>query len=185
MSSRTAPKSHSRWLSYITALPIETFKHASTEPIITGGLLYVLTRSPPHVRERVLAPFRNNLLSKNGASRIAIVITVLKFLTVVGILKRINRSLNRLALNNWSFGRPGAAFEFGNAKTELVLITGGSSGFGYEMTKTFSKTARVVVLDISPFPDELASREPPGARRLSHTDVLSSSRCSLLPVRRD
>jgi all-trans-retinol dehydrogenase (NAD+) len=168
MTSRTAPKPPSRWLAKAINFPVDTVKYASTEPIITGGLLYILTRGPPHIRQRLLAPFHTNLLSKNGAARVASLITILKFLTVIGVAKRISRSLNRLALNNWSFGRPGAPFHFGGGKSELVVITGGSSGFGYEMVKGFSKSARVVVLDISPFPEELKRREPLTHRFCEH-----------------
>ncbi|KAF2708204.1 NAD(P)-binding protein [Pleomassaria siparia CBS 279.74] len=173
MSSRTVPKPPSNWVSTAVSLPITTLKYASTEPVVTGGLLYVLTRGPPHVRERLLRPFANNLLSKNGATRLASLITILKFLTAIGVAKRINGALNRLALNNWSLRRPGASFHFGGAKSELVLITGGSSGFGYEMVKGFSKSARVVVLDISPFPNELARLPDVHFYRCDVTDTSS------------
>jgi len=131
-------------------------KYVAREPIITGGLLYLLTRGPPQIRDRILAPFQNNLLAKNGVARLASFITILKFLTALGVVKRANRALNRLALNNWTLGRPGAPFRFGPGKEELVVITGGSSGFGYEMVKGFSRHARVAVLDIMDFPPELA-----------------------------
>ncbi|KAF2107397.1 hypothetical protein BDV96DRAFT_298962 [Lophiotrema nucula] len=131
-------------------------KYAVNEPFITGALLYILTRGPADIRGRILGPFRTNLLSKNGTQRLAKLITALKWLTAIGVAKRINLGLNRLALNNWTFGRPGAPFEFGPSKRELVVITGGSSGFGYEMVKLFANKARVIVLDVSPFPDELA-----------------------------
>jgi len=72
------------------------------------------------------------------------------------VLKRVSQGLNSLSWNNWTLGRSGAAFKFGPAKEELVIITGGSSGFGYEMVKGFSKVARVVALDIQDFPPELA-----------------------------
>jgi all-trans-retinol dehydrogenase (NAD+) len=159
MASHATPKPPSRWLAKAINLPIDSVKYASTEPVITAGLLYMLTRGPPHIRQRLLAPFHANLLSTNGAARVASLITILKFLTAIGVAKRISHGLNRLALNNWSFGRPGAPFHFGGAKSELIVITGGSSGFGYEMVKGFSRSARVVVLDISPFPEELKRRE--------------------------
>jgi all-trans-retinol dehydrogenase (NAD+) len=134
---------------------ISVIKETANEPLLTGALLYALTRGPENVRARLLAPFQNNVLAKNGATRLATFITILKILTVRGVLKRINQALNSLAWNNWTLGRPGNAFEFGPSKKELVIITGGSSGFGYEMVKGFSKFARVVVLDIQDFPDEL------------------------------
>ncbi|KAF2036262.1 NAD(P)-binding protein [Setomelanomma holmii] len=127
------------------------------EPLVTGALLYILTRGPLHIRERLLRPFQTNLLAKNGAARIATLITILKVLTAVGVVRRINGALNSLAWNNWRlFGRPGAPFKFGPRKEELIIITGGSSGFGYEMVKSFSRHARVVVLDRAEFPQELA-----------------------------
>ena len=139
---------------------ITSIKTAAGEPLLTGALLYVLTRGPDSVRVRLLAPFQSNVLAKNGAARLAVFITVLKILTGAGVLKRINQALNSLAWNNWSIGRrPGAAFKFGPNKEELVIITGGSSGFGYEMVKAFSRLARVVALDIQDFPPELASRK--------------------------
>jgi all-trans-retinol dehydrogenase (NAD+) len=136
---------------------VSVAKEAASEPLLTGALLYLLTHGPAQIRERLLQPFRSNLLATNGAARLASLITILKVLTSVGVVRRINGALNNLAWNNWKvFGRPGAPFAFGPGKEELVIITGGSSGFGYEMVKGFSKHARVVVLDISAFPPELA-----------------------------
>jgi all-trans-retinol dehydrogenase (NAD+) len=132
-------------------------KDAIHEPLLTGALLYVLTRGPLHIRERLLRPFRTTILAKNGAVKIASFITLLKILTGINVVRRVNGALNSLAWNKWRLiGRSGAPFRFGPGKEELVIITGGSSGFGYEMVKGFSKHARVVVLDISAFPQELA-----------------------------
>jgi hypothetical protein len=136
---------------------ITVVKEAASEPVLTGALLYLLTRGPAHVRARLLAPFQGNVLAKNGVKRLATFITVLKVLTSLNVLRRISQGLDSLAWNNWALGRSGAAFKFGPAKEELVIITGGSSGFGYEMVKAFSKVARVVVLDVQSFPPELAS----------------------------
>lgn len=132
---------------------------AASEPILTGALLYVLTRGPPTLRARLLAPFQSTLPvfsnTPKGVARLTKLITALKILTAAGILRRANQALNRLAWNNWSFGRSGAEWEFGPRKKEVVLITGGSSGFGYEMVKSFSKHARVIAIDVSSFPAEL------------------------------
>lgn len=137
---------------------VSTLKETASEPILTGALLYILTRGPSHLRERILGPFQTNLLAKNGVARLAVFITALKVLTGLGVVQRINGALNSLAWNNWKlFGRPGAPFEFGPEKKELVIITGGSSGFGYEMVKSFAYHARVVVLDVADFPPELSS----------------------------
>lgn len=152
----TSPEQPTNPIAKIVGFPIDTLRKAAREPLVTGGLLYLLTRGPPHIRERILAPFQSNFLAKDGAEKLASVIRVLKFMTAMGVLKKANRALNRLALNNWTLGRPGAPFRFGPSKEELVVITGGSSGFGYEMVKGFSQHARVVVLDIMEFPPELA-----------------------------
>jgi hypothetical protein len=151
IKSNKPPKMASTALSAIT--------RAASEPVLTGGLLYLLTRGPEHLRARLLAPFQSKLPlftnTPKGVARLAALITALKVLTAVGVLRRINQGLNRLAWNNWSFGRAGAEWQFGPGKKELVLITGGSSGFGYEMVKSFSRHARVVAIDISSFPPEL------------------------------
>jgi all-trans-retinol dehydrogenase (NAD+) len=136
---------------------VSTLTGAMHEPLLTGALLYILTRGPVHFRQRLLQPFQTNLLAKNGAARLTTLITILKVLTGLGVVRRVNGALNSLALNKWQmFGRKGAPFKFGPGKEELVIITGGSSGFGYEMVKGFAKHARVVVLDVSAFPPELA-----------------------------
>jgi all-trans-retinol dehydrogenase (NAD+) len=146
--------------SKVASKVVSTVTGASHEPLLTGALLYLLTRGPLHTRQRLLQPFQTNLLGTNGASRLASFITILKVLTALGVVRRINGALTSLAWNNWRvFGRPGAPFEFGPAKKELVIITGGSSGFGYEMVKGFAQHARVVVLDVSNFPPELSKSE--------------------------
>jgi all-trans-retinol dehydrogenase (NAD+) len=143
----------------MASLVTNTLKRSLSEPLLTGALLYILTRGPLHIRERLIRPFQTNLLATNGSARLNSLVRLLKILTAVGVVRRANQALNRLAWNNWTLGRSGAAFRFGPGKEELVLITGGSSGFGYEMVKGFSKVARVVVMDIQAFPAELARCE--------------------------
>ena len=140
-------------------IPLKALRAVIEEPVVTGSLLYILTRGPAHIRERLLQPFRSNFLAKNGASRITTTIGFLKIYFVIGLLHRISNALNHLALNNWALRRQGQSFVFGPAKQELVVITGGSSGFGYEMVKAFSKVARVVAFDVNALPPELEKRE--------------------------
>lgn len=138
-------------------LPIALVRYAATEPLLTGGLLAALTRAPLQYRARIL-----RLLSDAGLSneRILLLIKSLKYLLAIGVARRVNQSLNKLALNHWNFfGKPGTPFNWSAVnKTELVVVTGGCSGFGYEMVKGFSKHARVIILDISPVPEELKRR---------------------------
>ncbi|KAK7192422.1 hypothetical protein PSPO01_01130 [Paraphaeosphaeria sporulosa] len=136
-------------------LPFQVFRAVTNEPLITGPLLYILTRGPVHIRERILEPFRKNLLAKNGASRITTTIAILKVYFIIGVLRRFNQVMNRIALNGWALRRQGEPFVFGPTKQELVVITGGSLGFGYEMVKAFSNLARVVVFDVNDLPPEL------------------------------
>jgi all-trans-retinol dehydrogenase (NAD+) len=85
---------------------------------------------------------------------------ILKYLFIFGVGSTVNQALNRLALRYWHLRRPGAPWRFGDVrKSELVVITGGCSGFGYEMVKGFAGKARVIVLDISDLPAELAKRQ--------------------------
>jgi all-trans-retinol dehydrogenase (NAD+) len=148
-----------RWKSMSLLLPFQILRAVANEPLVTGPLLYMLTRGPTHIRERLLRPFRRNLLAKNGESRLSTTIAVLKVYFMIGVIHRINKALNRLALNGWALRRQGEPFVFGPSKQELVVITGGSSGFGYEMVKAFSKVARVIAFDVSDLPPDLESRK--------------------------
>ncbi|KIY03121.1 uncharacterized protein Z520_01588 [Fonsecaea multimorphosa CBS 102226] len=133
-------------------LPFSLIHRASTEPLLTGTLLFALTRAPLKYRARLLKLLGDAGLS---AERIVLLIKSLKYLLAIGLVRRLNQALTRLALNNWHvFTKPGAPFQW-DQRTELVVVTGGCSGFGYEMVKGFSKHARVVILDISPVPEEL------------------------------
>lgn len=134
-----------------------TVKLLLEEPLLTGPLLYILTRGPPHLRARLLEPFQKNLLSKDAAQRLEKLTMILKVLFAIGVGKRLNALLNAVALNNWHaipWRKPGRPFVW-DGKTETVVLTGGASGFGYEMVKLFAGRARVVVLDVQELPNEL------------------------------
>ena len=176
-------------------------KELSYEPFLTAPLLYILTRGPEHLRQRVLAPFRTNLLAKNGTERLIKAITVLKVLVAVGLWKRTDQALTSLALNSWYLpGTKPMARWVWDGRTETVVITGGCSGFGYEMVKGFAGKARVVVLDITELPQELARCKSSiytstisswgfGARRPQEKNeqwlTFNSTRSSLLQMRYD
>lgn len=148
-------------ISTTAKLPIALTKYLASEPLITGPLLYVLTRGPGNIRQRLLdLPPVKSLLARNGSERLATAIKVLKALFVVGVIDRFNRALNSLALNGWKLpGTEGRARWVWDGKTEVVVITGGCSGFGYEMVKGFAGKAKVIVLDIQDLPAELEKRE--------------------------
>jgi all-trans-retinol dehydrogenase (NAD+) len=140
-------------------LPLTTLRYLGRTPLVTGALLYLLTRAPADIRERVLGPLRGNVLSRNADARIATAVRVLRVLLGIGIAGQISRLMDRLARNYWHLRAPGTPWQFGDAeKSELVVITGGCSGFGYEMVKGFAGKARVLCLDISDMPEELSRR---------------------------
>jgi len=92
------------------------------DPLVTGSLLLALTRAPISYQQR--------LLTLLPTGRIPTIIKFLKYLLAIGIAKRLNQGLTRLALNHWHLRKPGAPFQWGGSKSELVVITGGCSGFG-------------------------------------------------------
>ncbi|RMZ85671.1 hypothetical protein DV737_g674, partial [Chaetothyriales sp. CBS 132003] len=136
-------------------LPLNTIRYVVSEPVITGALLFALTRGSPELKGKLLEPFQSTLLATNGEARLALFVKALKVAFAFGFISRANEALNRLALNAWSLGRVGTPWSW-DGKTEIVLVTGGCSGFGFEFVKGFAGKAKVVVLDISPFPAELA-----------------------------
>lgn len=158
MATHTALERVNRGVLQVASAPLRILRYATTEPLITGAALLVLTRAPARYRDRLLSALREGGLSTD---RIAKLVNVLKLLLGIGVLRRLNQALTALALNMWHLQRPGAPFQFGTAgKPEIVVVTGGCSGFGYEMVKGFSKYARVIILDISPIPPELAKSKP-------------------------
>jgi hypothetical protein len=127
-SSKPPTKPVATRLKGALSYPISYCQYAMNEPIITGALLYILTRGPRNIREHLLRLLQP--LSINSKARLDALVAALKILTVTGVIKKANNALNWLALKNWALRRKGAPFEFGPAKKELVVITGGCSGFG-------------------------------------------------------
>ncbi|KPI42288.1 Epidermal retinol dehydrogenase 2 [Cyphellophora attinorum] len=120
------------------------------EPAATGALLYLLTRNPSNLRDQFSSTTGINETTLRN------LIIPLKWLFSLGLLRRFHNAMTTLAFNNWQFRPQGEPWKFGDDKlSELVLITGGCSGFGRLMAKDFSKHARVVILDIQEPPEDL------------------------------
>ncbi|KAK5081746.1 hypothetical protein LTR05_007882 [Lithohypha guttulata] len=136
--------------------PITLLQATANEPLITGPLLYILTRGSADIRQRLLnLPYVRKLFERNGGERLALAIKTLKVLFVLGVIKRLNQGLNRIALNGWQLpGTNNRARWNWDGRTETVVITGGCSGFGYEMVKGFARKAKVIVIDVSELPAE-------------------------------
>lgn len=119
------------------------FKYTLFEPIVTGSLLYVLTRGSPDIRAKVLAP----LARLPFEIKPEFLVSVLKALTAVGVLGRINGWLNQWALNNWQIGNTGRPWIW---KDEVAVITGGSGGIASEVIRRLAPTGmKIAVFDIS------------------------------------
>ncbi|RMZ87962.1 hypothetical protein DV736_g4817, partial [Chaetothyriales sp. CBS 134916] len=132
---------------------LAAIKSAPFNPLITGPLLFALLRGPSRLRERLL-----NVLG----SRAAAVITTLKVLVSLGLAARVNSFLDTIALRGWKLTRPGTPWSFSTSggSGEIILVTGGCSGFGLKQLQLFSArapNATLVTIDRQAPPPELAS----------------------------
>ena len=134
-------------------------KRAALEPTLTGPLLYVLTRGPEKLRQPLkdllLRPFGSKNPTQNLV-RIAYIVKTLKWLFAIGLASRVNDLLTAWALNHWRMRKQGVNWDFDESrKTEIAIVTGGCSGFGYLTVKGLAPKMRVVVLDVSDLPESL------------------------------
>lgn len=123
------------------------------EPLITGPLLYLVSRGPDQIRIPILV----------GLSKLPIdidtekVVSVLKWLFAIGAIGKINTWLNELALNHWRLFANKKAW---NWNKELAVVTGGSSGIGKVIVEGLDNAGvKVAVIDIQPLPKDLEKSE--------------------------
>lgn len=124
-----------------------------TEPLLSGGLLLLLTKTPPGIRSNILQ-IPQGLSSK----RLSMVTVTLQVLLAVGLLARLNQALNWWARGHWCLRLQGQAWDFSGEK-ETAVVTGGSSGFGLLMARKLSRTCRVAVVDVQTPPEDLLDSE--------------------------
>ena len=137
-------------------LPFRLASNVALEPIATGLLLYALTKAPTEIRDALLRTAQGAGIQPR---HLASIITPLKALFAIGIFRRLGRALNQYAENYYHFRPQGQPWKFGDEKlSELVLITGGCSGFGALMTKGFVGKARVIIIDVLDQPEDLKRR---------------------------
>jgi all-trans-retinol dehydrogenase (NAD+) len=166
----------------VLKLPVQIVRKLALEPITTGFLIYALTRdSPSALKDRLLASIQQAGISP---SRILQVLPILRSLFALGVARRIHHVLSALATNYWHIRWQGKPWNFGDReRSEVIVLSGGCSGFGALMTKGFAGKAKIVILDILDLPEDLAKRmnAPPGklGRRLND----DSGRCVLLQMR--
>jgi len=120
------------------------------EPVVTAPLLLILLKGPENVREKLIDILKSTPGLRNV--ELSTVISVLKGLLAYGVISHTNSFFNSFALNRFRLTKDGTPWNWPN---EVVLITGGSSGFGKLMTeKLASKVKKVVVLDVQSPPKE-------------------------------
>lgn len=78
----------------LTALA-DLIRRATLEPALTGPLLLALTRGPPWLQEYLLRPLNKTRVQKDQ------LVKILKLLLALGVVRRTNNLLNKLALNHW------------------------------------------------------------------------------------
>jgi all-trans-retinol dehydrogenase (NAD+) len=118
------------------------------EPAVSGSLLILIAVAPRHAMQRILEfPAVRRVLELRDVR------TALYVLLALGIVRRLNRLLNRMALNNWSIAsRPGWQWS-----GEIAVVTGGCNGIGKALVLgLLGKGLQVVILDVQDLPEDLA-----------------------------
>lgn len=129
------------------AAPVKLFELMRTppfHPVVTGALLFTLTRAPPQIREPILA----NLTKYASSSIIEKGITALKTLFALGLARKLHLYLTELAQNNFRFTSEASKYDWPN---EIALVTGAAGGIGAAIvTDLADKGLKVIAVDIAP-----------------------------------
>ncbi|KAI8943739.1 hypothetical protein NX059_001719 [Plenodomus lindquistii] len=123
--------------------------HIALNPVITGALLYILTKGPPGLR----AQLTSRIASLRDPLRYARVVKALKWCLAFGITGVLNKQANHVALNAGRFRSEKARWVWSQ---EVAVVTGGCSGIGELVVKRLvGRGIRVAVLDIQQLPKTL------------------------------
>lgn len=129
---------------------MDVIKGIPFSPAVTGGLLYVLTKGPPEVRQRALDHLGKYLSQQNiGRS-----ITALKWLFALGVARNVHVWLSDIAQNNFRLRSEKHRYDWPN---EIAVVTGAASGFGALISKGLAqKGINVMAVDIrDELPDDM------------------------------
>ncbi|KAH7073658.1 hypothetical protein BKA63DRAFT_415911 [Paraphoma chrysanthemicola] len=126
-----------------------TIGNVALNPLISGALLYILTKGPPSLRSQLV----DRIAALRDPKRHAQIIKALKWFLALGVTGVVNRQLNNAALNA---GRWTSEKKRWNWDREVAVITGGCSGIG-ELTvrRLVGRGIKVAVLDIQQLPTSL------------------------------
>ncbi|KAF2274224.1 dehydrogenase/reductase SDR family member 8 precursor [Westerdykella ornata] len=123
--------------------------HIALNPVITASLLWILTKGPESVKEFLVS----RSASLRDPVRFAKIVRTLKTLLVVGLLGKVNKQLNTIALNAWRLKSEKKRWKL---TQEIAVVTGGCSGIGELTVKgLWKKSVKIVILDIQDLPSGL------------------------------
>lgn len=128
-------------------------RQAAFEPFLVGPIILALTRGPPKLQQWLQ---RNIPSLYRDPRRLQRILTTLKWLFALGAVAKVNKRLNAFAKNHWCWQKQGVRWNF-STPTEVAVVTGGCSGFGYLIVKGLAGKMKVVVLDVSDMPEDLKS----------------------------
>lgn len=126
-----------------------TVTHVALNPLVTGTLLWVLTKGPPRARNALI----NAVSALRSPQTLARATRLLKWLFGLGVVRAINRKLNDLALNAYRINNEKKRWKWNE---EIAVVTGGCSGIGLVLVKRLlRKGIKVAILDIQQLPPTL------------------------------
>lgn len=132
-----------------TDLLTSSIGHVAFNPLVSAALLWILTKGPVGLRDR--------LFSKIGVlrdpKRFAQIVKALKWCVALGVTGVVNRQFNDVTLNA---GRWTSEKQRWNLNEEVAVVTGGCSGIGELIVKRLiGRGIKVAVLDIQSLPPGL------------------------------
>jgi hypothetical protein len=150
-----------------SSLLTSTIGHVTLNPFVTAALLWVLTKAPLALRDRLISKI--NVLQ--DPKRYAQLVKALKWCLALGVTRVANRQFNEVALNGGKWGNDKKRWNWGE---EVAVVTGGCSGIGELLVKRLiGRGIRVAVLDVKELPGSLKGCKS----RLSCCCVKLTGRC--------
>ncbi|KAF2205405.1 NAD(P)-binding protein [Delitschia confertaspora ATCC 74209] len=139
----------SRPLQRTNNILVSAIGKTALNPLVTASLLYLLTKSPTAIRERLF----NSVALLRDETKLVTIIKTLRWLLVLGLIGKANTKLNEIALNAWRIKSEKKRWEWNR---EIAVVTGGCSGIGELVVKGLvRKGVRVAILDIQMLPASL------------------------------